>query len=145
LPLYADDRVYELWEPSQAPNRGSDESGKPVSGRGYPYDADWEMWSYPIGNGYMGANVFGRVDTERVQLTEKTLYNRGLWGLGSLTNFAEILLHFDQADVAHYKRSLNLNEAIAHVAYESDGVQFTREYFMNYPAHLITPPRGSPR
>ena len=137
LPLYADDRVYELWEPSQAPNRGSDESGKPVSGRGYPYDADWEMWSYPIGNGYMGANVFGRVDTERVQLTEKTLYNRGLWGLGSLTNFAEILLHFDQADVAHYKRSLNLNEAIAHVAYESDGVQFTREYFMSYPHNVL--------
>lgn len=30
--------------------------------RGFPYDGDWEHWSLPIGNGYMGANIFGRTD-----------------------------------------------------------------------------------
>lgn len=104
---------------------------------GYPYDEDWEKWSYPIGNGYMGANVFGRVDAERVQLTEKTLYNSGLWNLGSLTNFAEILIHFDHGDITNYRRSLNLNEAIVHVSYGSDGVKYDREYFMSYPANVL--------
>ena len=40
----------------------------------HPND-DWERWSIPIGNGYFGANLFGRTETERVQLTEKTLAN----------------------------------------------------------------------
>ena len=40
-----------------------------------PYDDGWEKWSLPIGNGYFGANVFGRTETERIQITEKTLSN----------------------------------------------------------------------
>lgn len=40
----------------------------------------------------MGANIFGRTDIERIQITEKTLYNEGLYGLGALTNFSEIYL-----------------------------------------------------
>jgi alpha-L-fucosidase 2 len=135
-PLFPSGPVYEIWEPQPAPNRGGDNSGAVVAG-GYPYDEDWEKWSYPIGNGYMGANVFGRVDAERVQLTEKTLYNSGLWNLGSLTNFAEILIHFDHGDITNYRRSLNLNEAIVHVSYGSDGVKYDREYFMSYPANVL--------
>ncbi len=38
-------------------------------------DDGWDKWSLPIGNGYFGVNVFGRTDTERVQITEKTLVN----------------------------------------------------------------------
>lgn len=37
----------------------------------------WEKWSLPIGNGYMGASVFGGVNRERVQLNEKTLWSGG--------------------------------------------------------------------
>ena len=40
----------------------------------HPND-DWERWSIPIGNGYFGANLFGRTETERIQITEKTLAN----------------------------------------------------------------------
>ena len=69
-----------------------------------------------IGNGYMGANVFGRTDTERIQLTEKTLFNTGLYGLGGLTSFAEIDIHFNHENVTDYRRSLNLNEAMARVS-----------------------------
>ena len=36
-------------------------------------DDGWERWSIPLGNGYFGANVFGRTETERIQITEKTL------------------------------------------------------------------------
>ncbi|WP_344246647.1 glycosyl hydrolase family 95 catalytic domain-containing protein [Isoptericola hypogeus] len=37
----------------------------------------WERWSLPIGNGPMGATVFGGVDSERLQFNEKTLWTGG--------------------------------------------------------------------
>lgn len=37
----------------------------------------WEKWSLPIGNGHMGASIFGGVEYERVQLNEKTLWSGG--------------------------------------------------------------------
>src|SRR5690554_978509 len=39
--------------------------------------ADWERESLPIGNGALGATVFGGVPTERLQLNEKTLWSGG--------------------------------------------------------------------
>jgi alpha-L-fucosidase 2 len=38
---------------------------------------DWESQSLPIGNGAMGASIFGGVDTERLQFNEKTLWTGG--------------------------------------------------------------------
>ncbi|WP_434740235.1 glycoside hydrolase family 95 protein [Micromonospora sp. SH-82] len=39
--------------------------------------ADWETGSLPIGNGAMGACVFGGLGTERLQFNEKTLWTGG--------------------------------------------------------------------
>ncbi len=41
---------------------------------------NWERWALPIGNGHMGAMVFGRTDTERIQMNEKTLWSGGPGG-----------------------------------------------------------------
>ncbi|MBI9072962.1 MAG: sulfatase-like hydrolase/transferase [Melioribacteraceae bacterium] len=132
-------RIYELWE--REPVTNLDIASEPThNGRRFiyfPYDEGWEHWSYPIGNGYMGANVFGRTDVERIQLTEKTLFNTGLYGLGGLTSFAEIDIHFNHVNVEEYIRSLNLNEAIAHVSYLSGGVSHTREMFVSYPDQVM--------
>lgn len=131
----ATNRIYEVWDNQPAPNRGSDY--KNIQAGGYPFDADWESYSYPIGNGYMGANIFGRTDRERIQITEKTLANEGLYNLGGLTNFAEIFLDFNHQNPKNYKRSLNLNEAIMHVSYQQDKVEYSREYLANYPENVI--------
>ena len=128
-------RTYEIWDDSPAHNRGSVFSI--IKADGYPFDRDWEAESYPIGNGYMGANIFGRTDTERIQITEKTLANEGLYGFGGLTSFSETFLEFNHKKVENYKRSLSLNEAILYVSYESSGVQYTREYLANYPDNII--------
>lgn len=133
--VLGDARTYELWESAPAPV-GPVET-EPRSNGTFPYDEAWEYWSYPIGNGYMGANVFGYTDVERVQLTEKTLFNTGLYGLGGLTSFAEIKLHFGHEEVANYRRSLNLNEGIAYVSYEVDGINYSREYFVSYPDQVL--------
>lgn len=132
---YSLNRIYEVWDNQPAPNRGSDFSF--MQAEGYPSDNDWESYSYPIGNGFMGANVFGRTDIERIQITEKTLANEGLYGIGGLTNFAEIYLDINHDNPQNYKRSLNLNEAILNVSYEQDGVCYTREYLANYPENVI--------
>jgi len=131
-------RIYELWELEPAPNNGRSQwEATKDSKRPRSYDRDWERWSYPIGNGYTGVSIFGRTDTERVQITDKTLHNRGIYGKGGLTSFAEIFLDFNQDEVKNYRRSLNLNEAIAHVSYEKDGVRYQREYFASYPDNVI--------
>ena len=39
--------------------------------------AGWEKWSLPIGNSGIGASVFGGVQTERIQLNEKSLWSGG--------------------------------------------------------------------
>ena len=131
-------RTYEIWEPEPAPNRGRSQWERTKSlDRPNSYDKDWEQWSYPVGNGYVGACVFGRTDIERVQITDKTLHNKGKYGKGGLTSFAELYLDFNQDDVQNYRRSLSLNEAIAHVSYEKGGVAYQREYFASYPDNVI--------
>ena len=37
----------------------------------------WQNYSLPIGNGFQGANIFGRIDRERIQLSEESLWTGG--------------------------------------------------------------------
>ena len=126
---------YELWYNAPAPNRGSDY--KIVKAGGKPFDEDWENWSLPIGNGYMGASLFGRTDTERVQLTENSLSNKGMYKIGSLTNFSEFFLDFNHPNPTNYKRSLSLNKAVSYVTYTYDNVNYSRSYFTSYPDKVL--------
>ncbi|MFR8358308.1 MAG: glycoside hydrolase N-terminal domain-containing protein [Parabacteroides sp.] len=113
-------KIYSLWYDRPAYNRGGDYS-KEIS-RGYPYDEDWEHWSLPIGNGYMGANLFGRTDVERIQLSEKTMANKGAYGQGGFTNFAEIYLDIHHNYAKNYKRELRLNDAVSTVSYQHEDI-----------------------
>lgn len=123
-----------LWYDQPAPNSGAE--CRTMHG-GFPYDADWERWSLPIGNGYMGANIFGRTDTERIQLTEKTLGVQSVYGGGGITNFAEIYLDINHQTPLNYRRELCLDNAISTVSYQYDNVKYTREYYANYPSNVI--------
>ena len=135
LSASAQQKEYSLWYSQPAPNEGAENI---VKSPGFPYDKYWERWSLPIGNGYMGACIFGRTDTERIQLTEKTFGVKGPYKKGGIGNFAEIYIediHHDQP--LNYKRSLRLNDAISTVNYQYEGVNYTREYFANYPSNVI--------
>ncbi|MCH6256538.1 glycoside hydrolase family 95 protein [Puniceicoccaceae bacterium K14] len=129
------ERVYTLWDDQPAPNRGGNYDIRKA--RGYPYDEDWELHSYPLGNGYMGINFFGQTDVERIQLTEKTICNEGLYGIGGMASCAEIFLDFGHSARKNYSRSININEAVATVAYNHGGVDYTRELFMSYPDNVL--------
>lgn len=136
-------RHFEIWEPEPAPNRGhSFEKNKSNShffiGAGYPVDPDWEQWSYPIGNGYLGATLFGRTDVERIQVTEKTLYNTGPFGGAGLTNFAELYLDIGHREgISNYKRSLSLEDAIHRTEYTYRGIRYRQHAFASYPDNVL--------
>ncbi len=135
------------------------------------------VWSeaLPIGNGRLGAMVFGGVQAERLQLNEDTLwsggprewnnpeakshlaevrrlvleqqdyaaadavckqmqgpYNESYLTLGSLAVRME-----HRPDVESYRRELDLDTAIARVAYQVNKVAYTREVFASSPDQVI--------
>ena len=101
---------------------------------GVDEDTAWEQYSLPLGNGYMGLNVFGRTDTERVQISEKSLYDKTKEGFHhDWDSFAELYLDLGHKNASGYSRDLSLNDGTAHVAYNSGGVDYSREYFASYP------------
>lgn len=97
----------------------------------------WLDQSLPLGNGHIGVNVFGGVSKERLQVTDNSLQDSTSDGIGGLNSFAEIYLNFPQTTSTNYTRDLNLNDAIAHVQYDSDGVTYKREYFTGYPDKVL--------
>ena len=131
-------KKYELWYTGEAPY-GHENRALYYHGQDIPDDG-WEKWSLPIGNGYMGVNIFGRTVTERLQITENSLSNPAIWNAGSgcnggLSNFCELYIDVGHefSRVSDYRRSLSLNDSVARTEYVCDGVRYTREYFTSYP------------
>lgn len=60
--------------------RAADDNGLPraINHRGNPnIDPSWEMYALPIGNGDLGAMIYGGVGNERIQLNEKSIWAGG--------------------------------------------------------------------
>ena len=105
-------------------------------------EAGWEEYSIPVGNGYMGACLFGGVERERIQITENSMVNPGAGNpdvgrMGGLTNFAEIYIEFPHHEAEGYERGVCLDNATAYVKYCCNGVNYYREYFASYPDKLL--------
>jgi alpha-L-fucosidase 2 len=108
-------------------------------------NAGWEDLSIPLGNGYFGVNLFGGVETERLQLSEKTMYMRDTtqsitsYKRTALSNFGETYIDFPHslAKVSNYQRKLDIRNAIATVSYTIDGVHYKREVFTSYPDKVM--------
>ena len=128
-------KQYKLWYSKPAPNSGNQPVDWP-SHWSKVKDHDWEAWSLPIGGGHMGANIFGRTDTERVQITEVSLANPYPRGVN---NFAEVFFDINHAEeeCENYSRDLLLNDATAHVQYDYKGVTYKREYISSYPDAVV--------
>ncbi len=128
-----------LWYKTEAP-KINENSPSAHTRLEYEPDIGWERWSLPIGNGYFGANVFGRTETERIQITEKTLQNPPMffkdeipYFVGGLNSFSETYIDFGHKETADYIRYLDLKNAVCGVEYSFENVKYTREYFISYP------------
>jgi alpha-L-fucosidase 2 len=135
------------------------------------YNKAASQWleALPVGNGRLGAMIFGGTRDERLQLNEDTLFAGGPYdpnnpqALAALPQARRLIfegkykqasdligermmarpinqmpyqlvgdlrLHFPGHDaVSDYRRELDLDTAIARVAYTAKGVRFTREVF----------------
>lgn len=104
-------------------------------------DDGWVNRSIPMGNGYMGVNLFGGTTSERIQITENSLYDWAAKNSGfkrrGVNNFAEVYLDFDHKNVSNYERELNLNEGVSYVKYKENGVEYSREYFTSFPDKVM--------
>jgi len=134
----------------------------------------WEE-ALPVGNGRLGAMVFGDPKNERIQLNDDSLwpkdlgwdhpsgtpedlaYIRSLLEKGAIQTvdsllvekfsrktvvrshqtLGDLFIKLNHDTITDYKRSLNLNEAIAQVAYQYEGYQVTQTTFASAPDQVM--------
>jgi len=108
----------------------------------------WEPEALPIGNGRMGAMLFGGIQSDRIQFNEQSLwsgdnnwdgaYETGDHGFGCYRNFGEFVIDFNHVDTANeYQRALNISTGIHNTSFELNGIKFTREAFASYPDQVM--------
>ena len=98
----------------------------------------WERESIPIGCGWFGANVFGGVTNERIQVTHNAvLTNYEHDGRPNLTDGLEIVLRTDHAGWTDYTRGLDLDASVAWTRYTCRGTEYSREIVASYPGKAM--------
>ena len=136
---------FRLFYDKEAPYGFENRDRVPDSGYNHIFDDvddGWERWSLPLGNGYFGINVFGRTETERIQISEKTLhFPHTSWHntKGGLNSFSETYIDFGHPfeSVSNYERWLDIENAVSGVKYDFGGVTYERRYFVSYPDKCI--------
>lgn len=118
---------------------------------------DWEEQALPIGNGYLGAMLFGMPGKDHIQFNEETFWAAGYRGvqekvpsdnvnkkmgegINGFMNSGNVFVDFNlpqNPEILNYYRDLDLNTAIATVRYQYKKVNYKREYFASYPAEVI--------
>jgi alpha-L-fucosidase 2 len=112
--------------------------GAPPNALWYQQPArDWEKEALPIGNGRLGAMLFGGAPEERIQFNEESLWIGDENETGAYQAFGDVFVALDHGPVSQYKRELDLERAVHTVSYESGGVRFRREAFASFPARVI--------
>ncbi len=140
-----------------------------------------ERWveALPVGNGRLGAMVFGGTASERIQFNEDTVWqgephsyanpgsHRWLGRIRSLLSegkqaeaeelamerfmsvplrqkayqsFGDLLIErsgFDEASVTGYRRSLDVENALARVEFSAGGIRHSQEVFASFPKQVI--------
>ncbi|MCX6874826.1 MAG: glycoside hydrolase N-terminal domain-containing protein [Verrucomicrobia bacterium] len=99
---------------------------------------NWESEALPIGNGRLGAMIFGVSEKETVQLNEDSLWLGDENDTGMYQNLGECEVALPRAKpVENYRRELDISRAVHTVSYTSDGVMFRREAFASLPDQVM--------
>ncbi len=110
--------------------------------------ASWMTEALPIGNGPMGAMLFGGTDIERIQFNEISLWSGDRMprpedieeeNMGAYQAFGDIFIRLghDPAKVTDYRRELDIDRAIHRVVYEYEGIRYRQTAFASHPAKVI--------
>jgi alpha-L-fucosidase 2 len=141
---------------------------------------DWEKGALPLGNGRIGAMVFGGVDEELITLNEDTLWSGSPYewdspaGKEHLPEIRRLVLaekfgeaakltrklqgaysqsymplgnlrfkFFRQSQLAEFRRNLDISDAVAEVAYTTNGYEHRRKVFVSYPDQVLVVQLGT--
>ena len=91
--------------------------------------SDWMTEALPIGNGRLGGMVFGRLDTERIQFNESSLWTGDEDDAGCYQNFGDLFVDLGHQEATEYRRELDIAEAVHTVCYTHNGISYRREAF----------------
>lgn len=98
----------------------------------------WEQQALPIGNGRLGAMLFGQIARDRLQFNDITLWTGDAKTMGAYQPFGDVVLELEgDARVSRYRRELDLAHAIHRLSYTQAGTRFRREALASHPAQLI--------
>ncbi|MFZ4764783.1 MAG: glycoside hydrolase family 95 protein [Roseimicrobium sp.] len=98
---------------------------------------EWMTEALPIGNGHLGAMLFGGVQQERIQFNEESLWTGDENDTGAYQAFGDIFVDFPHTESNNYRRELDISRAVHTVTYECEGVKYRREAFASAPAGVI--------
>src|SRR6516165_8932790 len=98
---------------------------------------DWQSQALPIGNGRLGAMVFGDARREHLQLNEISLWTGDEKDTGRYQNLGDLFLDLTHGVPRNYRRSLDIDNAIHTVDYSAGGAAWRREYFASAPQQVI--------
>lgn len=91
-----------------------------------------------IGNGRIGALIFGETFRERLVLNDGSLWTGNETKSGSYQCLANLYINLPEHEKpSNYSRDLDLSTATSHVNYTAGGVNYQREYLASNPAQLI--------
>ncbi len=97
----------------------------------------WERNVYPIGNGRLGATLFGDPQREQIQFNEDSLWVGNEDNTGAYQPFGDVFVELNHGDFSEYRRELDISRAIHTVTYQSGGVKHTRTAFASHPAQVM--------
>jgi alpha-L-fucosidase 2 len=101
--------------------------------------AGWEREALPIGNGRIGAMIFGQLARERIQFNDITLWTGDDKVIGAYQPFGDVYVNLPGHDQAttNYSRQLDIGRSLHSVSYTHKGVKYKREALASYPAQVI--------
>jgi alpha-L-fucosidase 2 len=101
--------------------------------------AGWEQRALPIGNGRLGAMLFGQVARDRLQFNDITLWTGDAQTMGAYQPFGDVVLTLADADTpaTGYRRELDIARAEHRLRYAQAGVRFERVTLASHPAQVI--------
>ena len=95
------------------------------------------LQALPLGNGTMGAMVYGQTDKEKIQFNENSLVTGTTDMVGFYQPFGNIIFDFGHENASGYKRSLLLGDAMHTISYQHQSTHFKREYFVSQPDQAL--------
>lgn len=105
---------------------------------------DWMREALPIGNGRLGAMIFGDIAKERIQFNEDSLWMGDESDTGAYQAFGDLYIELEGSASfsGSYRRELDLARGLHTITYERQGIQYKREYFASYPNQVLVSPDG---